>query len=117
MDNGSAMKAGETRQGLLDLGHIDEVPGEGSRKTYAATDEGRAWLEQEGPRMTDVLERIDNAGHGRKRGDDSPQLGRAVGNLMTALRNRIATEGWDESLTHEIAAILDEAAQRIDRVK
>ena len=36
---------------------------------------------------------------------------------MTALRNRVCRVGWDEDLTHEITAILDEAAQRIERLK
>ncbi|WP_310468184.1 PadR family transcriptional regulator [Sphingomonas sp.] len=101
---------------LQDLGHIEEVPEEGSRKTSQATAEGRAWLEEQGEQMTDVLERLDGMGGGKKRGD-SPHLGRAIGNLMSALRNRVANEGWDDSLVHEITAILDEAAQRIERVK
>ena len=101
---------------LQDLGHIEEVPEEGSRKTYQATAEGRSWLEDRGDEMKAILERLDAAG-GRRREPGSPHLGRAVGNLMTALRNRLATDGWDESLSHEITAILDEAAQRIERVK
>ena len=36
---------------------------------------------------------------------------------MTALRNRIAHEGWNEELLEEVVDILDEAAQRIERVK
>ena len=46
-----------------------------------------------------------------------PAIGRAVKNLMTALSHRISRDGFNEELLHEIAAILDEAAQRIERVK
>ena len=46
-----------------------------------------------------------------------PAIGRAVKNLMTALSHRVGRDGLDEDLLHEIAAILDEAAQRIERVK
>ena len=46
-----------------------------------------------------------------------PPIGRAVGNLMTALRHRVAHDGFDDDLVHEIAEILDEAAQRIERLK
>ena len=46
-----------------------------------------------------------------------PPIGRAVKNLMTALSHRVGRDGFDEELLHEIAAILDEAAQRIERVK
>lgn len=102
---------------LQDLGHIEEVPEEGARKTYRATDEGRSWLEEQAGRMADMLERLGGPGGKHARSGDSPHLGRAIGNLMTALRNRVAHDGWDESLVHEITAILDEAAQRIERVK
>jgi len=43
--------------------------------------------------------------------------GRAVRNLMTAMSHRIGRDGLNEELLLEIAAILDEAAQRIERVK
>jgi hypothetical protein len=46
-----------------------------------------------------------------------PAIGRAVRNLMTALGHRLKSEGFDEDLFLEIAAILDEAAQKIERVK
>ena len=46
-----------------------------------------------------------------------PAIGRAVKNLMTAMTQRISREGFDDDLFHEIAAILDDAAQRIERVK
>ena len=44
-------------------------------------------------------------------------MGRAIGNLMTALKNRIAHEGWNEALLNEVVDILDDAAQRIERAK
>ena len=36
---------------------------------------------------------------------------------MNALRHRVAESGFDDELVHEITTILDEAAQRIERVK
>ena len=35
---------------------------------------------------------------------------------MNALSQRVGRDGIDEELLHEIAAILDDAAQRIERV-
>ena len=102
---------------LQDLGHIEDVPEEGSRKTYQATADGRAWLEEQAEQMPDLLERLDAMGGGQRSRGDSPPIGRAVKNLMTALSNRVGRDGIDEDLLHEIAAILDEAAQRIERVK
>ena len=102
---------------LQDLGHIEEVPEEGSRKTYQSTAEGRAWLEEQGEQMADLMERLGGMSEGRTSRGKNPHLGRAIGNLMNALRNRVTNEGWDDELVHEITAILDEAAQRIERVK
>ena len=36
---------------------------------------------------------------------------------MTALRNRVAHDGWNEALLEEVIDILDQAAQRIERAK
>jgi len=49
--------------------------------------------------------------------EQGPEMGRAIGNLMTALKNRIAHDGWNEALLNEVVDILDEAAQRIERAK
>ena len=38
-------------------------------------------------------------------------------NRLVALSQRVSRDGLDEELLHEIAAILDEAAQRIERIK
>jgi len=37
--------------------------------------------------------------------------------LMTALSQRVGRDGLNDELLHEIAAILDEAAQKIERTK
>ena len=58
-----------------------------------------------------------NKTHENRRRGQRPEIGRAIGNLMTALRNRIAHQGWNEELLEEVVDILDEAAQRIERVK
>jgi DNA-binding PadR family transcriptional regulator len=102
---------------LLDMGHIEELPGEGARKTYQITQEGRAFLEEQGEAMQEILERLDSMGSSRRTARELPQLGRAVKNLMTALSHRVGRDGIDDELLHEIAAILDEAAQKIERTK
>ena len=42
---------------------------------------------------------------------------RAVGNLLSALWHRVSHEEMDEDTLHQIAAVLDEAAQKIERLK
>src|SRR5438270_5884626 len=101
---------------LQDMGLIEEAPGEGTRKAFQTTAEGRAHLEERAEEVDSLIERLTDLkpSEGSVAG---PAIGRAVKNLMTALSHRIGRDGLDENLLHEIAAILDEAAQRIERVK
>jgi DNA-binding PadR family transcriptional regulator len=101
---------------LQDMGLIDEAAGEGPRKPFQVTDEGRAHLAERDEEVEALFERLRDLA---PRGENAagPAIGRAVKNLMTALGHRLKAEGFDEDLFLEIAAILDEAAQKIERVK
>lgn len=101
---------------LQDMGLIEEATGEGARKPFQVTEEGRAHLAERGEEIDRLFERLAEL---KPSGSDQagPAIGRAVKNLMTALSHRVGRDGLDEDLLHEIAAILDEAAQRIERVK
>ncbi|HEX6742033.1 MAG TPA: PadR family transcriptional regulator, partial [Sphingomicrobium sp.] len=101
---------------LQDMGLIDEAPGEGPRKSFRVTDEGRAHLDERSEDVEALFERLADL---KPRGESmaGPAIGRAVKNLMTALGHRLKAEGFDEDLFLEVAAILDEAAQKIERVK
>ena len=101
---------------LEDMGLIAEAKSKDTKKVYEATAEGRAHLEENPDEVDELIERLEERGHHRRRGQ-RPEIGRAIGNLMTALRNRIAHEGWNDQLLDEVVDILDEAAQRIERVK
>jgi DNA-binding PadR family transcriptional regulator len=101
---------------LQDMGLIEEAAGEGARKPFQVTEEGRAHLEENADQVAGLIERLEDMKPSYRSGA-GPAIGRAVRNLMTALRHRVARDGVDDDLLHEIAAILDEAAQRIERVK
>jgi len=101
---------------LEDMGLIAEAKSKDTKKVYEATAEGRAHLEENSTEVEELIERLEGHGNHRRRGQ-RPEIGRAIGNLMTALRNRVAHDGWDEQLLHEVIDILDDAAQRIERVK
>ena len=101
---------------LQDMGLIDEAPGEGPRKSFQATDEGRSYLEERSEEAEGLFERLEEL-KPQERHSAGPAIGRAVKNLMTALSHRVGRDGFDEELFHEIAAILDEAAQRIERIR
>jgi DNA-binding PadR family transcriptional regulator len=101
---------------LQDMGFIEEAPGEGPRKAFQATAEGRTHLEERSEEVEALFERLSDL-KPRAENMAGPAIGRAIKNLMTALSHRVGRDGLDEELLHEIAAILDDAAQRIERVK
>ena len=101
---------------LQDMGFIEEAAVEGARKPFQVTDEGRAHLEEKSEEVEELLARLSGLVPSRSH-SAGPAIGRAVKNLMNALSHRVSRDGFDEDLLHEIAAILDEAAQRIERVK
>jgi DNA-binding PadR family transcriptional regulator len=100
---------------LEDMGLIAETKSKDTKKVYEATADGRAHLAENSDEVDELIARLE--GHGHRRRGQRPEIGRAIGNLMTALRNRIAHEGWNEQLLDEVVDILDEAAQRIERVR
>ena len=101
---------------LQDMGLIEEAAVEGPRKPFQITNEGRSHLDERTEEVEALIERL--ADLKPSRSDMSgPAIGRAVRNLMTALSHRVGRDGLDDELLHEIAAILDDAAQRIERVK
>jgi DNA-binding PadR family transcriptional regulator len=101
---------------LEDMGLIAEAKSKDTKKVYQATAEGRAHLEENAEEVEELVARLEGHGRHRRRGQ-RPEIGRAIGNLMAALRNRIARDGWNEQLLDEVVDILDEAAQRIERVR
>jgi DNA-binding PadR family transcriptional regulator len=101
---------------LEDMGLIREQKSKDSKKVFEATDEGRAHLEENSDEVEELIAKLE--GHGRtRRHGQRPEIGRAIGNLMTALRNRVAADGWNEELLEEVIDVLDEAAQRIERAR
>ena len=99
------------------MGLIEEAPAKGARKPFQVTDEGREHLEENADEVEALFERLRGARAATSAQSAGPAIGRAVKNLMTALSHRVGRDGLDEELLHEIAAILDEAAQRIERVE
>ena len=101
---------------LQDMGLIEEAPVDGARKPFRATADGRRHLEERAAEVAELFERLEAYGASRRR-SHRPEMGRAIANLMAALKNRVAHDGWNEDLLNEVVDILDDAAQRIERVK
>jgi DNA-binding PadR family transcriptional regulator len=101
---------------LQDMGLIEEAPGEGSRKAFQITADGEAHLAEKAEEVEGLFERLEEVGGDQRKAGGAP-IRRAVGNLLSALWHRATREDMDEARLHEIAAILDEAAQKIERLK
>jgi DNA-binding PadR family transcriptional regulator len=101
---------------LQDMGLIEEAAVEGPRKPFQVTEEGRGHLEEKADEVEALFDRLRDFAP-KESHHGGATIGRGIQNLMTAVRNRVSRVGWDEDLTHEITAILDEAAQRIERLK
>jgi DNA-binding PadR family transcriptional regulator len=101
---------------LTDIGHIGEQPGEGSRKLFAITPEGAAFLEENRDRLADAMERLDRLAKASARTDGAP-IQRAMQNLAAAIRGRLGREGTGPDAVFDVAALIDEAAGKIERLK
>ncbi len=100
---------------LSDMGHIAEETSEGSRKTYAITAEGTAFLEARKAEVEALMARLTEMASVRER-VDATSIRRAMGNLRTVLMNRLGGEDASPETLHAVTAILDEAAQKIERL-
>jgi DNA-binding PadR family transcriptional regulator len=100
---------------LEDMGQIAEKKSKDSKKVYEVTDNGRVHLDENADEVKALMERLEEAGAERRR-HARPEIGRAIGNMMAALKNRVARDGWNDALLEEITDILDEAAKKIERI-
>ena len=101
---------------LADMGLIEEQQAEGAKKRFAATAEGRAHLEQNSEQVAELFARLEQVGAGAKRTDGAP-IRRAMANLRHALQERLSRGEFSEDTLHDVAALLDEVAQKIERLR
>ena len=101
---------------LDEMGHIDEQASEGAKKRFAATEEGRAELREKAEEVAALIARLTTIGEHRGRADQAP-IRRAMGNLREAVRGRMVRGDIAEDTLLDIAGLLDEAAQKIERLK
>ncbi|WP_328804939.1 PadR family transcriptional regulator [Parasphingopyxis marina] len=100
---------------LQDSGDIEELEAEGARKAFAITDQGRAELEEKKGEVATLFERLSSFGERHRKSDGAP-IRRAMGNLGAVLEHRLSREGVEDELVHQVTAIIDEAAQKIERL-
>lgn len=100
---------------LQDMGHIAETDTTGTRKAFSVTDDGTAYLAERATEVAELLARLEALAKERGRTDGVP-IRRAMGNLRTVLEQRLSRDDTDTELMHRTAALLDEVAQKIERL-
>lgn len=99
---------------LEELGYIRPEAAEGSRKRYAATEEGAAFLAANRAVVDRIFAKIAEVGAAYG-GGPAPEIRRAMRNLEQALANRLGRGPLDTTQVQAVAAALDRAAAEIER--
>src|SRR5258708_14204846 len=100
---------------LQEMGQIEEAASGGSRKAFAVTAEGTAHLVAKKAEVEALFARLAQLANARERTDGGP-VRRAMQNLKTVLMYRLDGEDVKTETLHQVASILDEAAQKIERL-
>lgn len=100
---------------LEEEGYATVSTAEGSKKLYTVTDQGAEYLKTNQATVKAIFGRIEQAGKAFGRGR-SPQIMRAVANLMFALKMRAGQGHLSPEQTRKIAEAIDAAARVIDEV-
>ena len=101
---------------LDEMGLIGEQQSEGAKKRFAVTDEGRRHLEENREAVAALIERLSSLGGRREEWAGSP-VWRAVRNLGVAIRQRVGRGDLTHDTLHDVAAMIDELAQKIERLR
>ncbi len=100
---------------LDDMGLIEAQQSDSAKKLFAITDAGRAELEANSEIVEAALARLSAVGEETQR-TDSASVRRAMGNLRQVLMNRLGDRDLESDTLHDIVALIDEAAQKIERL-
>ena len=100
---------------LDDMGLIEVQQSEGAKKLFAVTDAGKAELEANAEQVAALIARLTSIGEERQK-TDATSIRRAMGNLREVLVNRLSSGELDDEVLNRVVALLDEAAQKIERL-
>jgi DNA-binding PadR family transcriptional regulator len=107
---------------LEELGHLSvETADGGGRKRYSITASGQEFLAANREMADAMMARLNGGVDGGMdgagpRGGRPPQVTRAIENLKLAMRMRLSGTPLTEQQAHEFAAVLDSAAQQIEKI-
>lgn len=100
---------------MLDEMALIEAQAEGARKAYAITAAGSAELAEKAVEVEALFARLAELGEMHVRHSGGP-VRRAMSNLRAVLQERLSASSVESETLHDVAAILDEAAQKIERL-
>lgn len=101
---------------LAEMGFTAEKASDDARKGFAITPEGAMHLEENREAVEALLARLESVGEHRERTDKAP-IRRSMGNLRVALQDRLSKGEFSDDTLHDIAALIDEVAQKIERLR
>ena len=101
---------------LQDMELIEEAADDGGkRRSFRLTDKGRIELDTNRDMLGHLQQRLAAMAETASRTDAGP-VRRAMMNLRTAAKQRLTRDDASDELVFQAAAILDEAAQKIERL-
>jgi DNA-binding PadR family transcriptional regulator len=100
---------------LGEMGMIAEQQSDDTRKRFAVTPEGAMHIEENREQIEALMARLRGIGEERERTDGGP-IRRAMGNLGVAVRERMSRGEFSQDTLHDVAALIDEVAQKIERL-
>jgi len=101
---------------LAEMELVAEQPSETARKRFVVTAAGEAHLTEHAEQVAMLMARLAEVGAHRARTDRAP-IRRAMRNLRTVLQNRLEADDLSEEASHDVAALIDEVARTIERLK
>jgi len=99
---------------LEELGFASGQTSEATKRLYTITEAGLAHLNENRAGAEAAAARLESVRRKREAVDSGPVF-RAMGNLKTVLRQRLADAG-DKQVLFDVAEIIDEAARKIERL-
>lgn len=100
---------------LDDMNLIAEQQSDGAKKRFAITEDGRTHLAERAAEVAALIERLRGLGEQRGRVDAAP-IRRAMDNLKVALGHSLGSGEASQDRSHQIAAMIDELAQKVERL-
>ncbi len=101
---------------MAEMDLIDEKVDDGGKKIYSITDAGTALLAEEEKHVANILSRLEGIAQ-MDQAVDGASIRRAMSNMKSAIRIRLADEEKGSEKILDVAAIIDEAASKIERLK